>query len=248
MKNLYSTDIALLGVWDPAQVAEIKSFENSNILALINEQKAVIWNTKMDGMFAVGVRVNEELTEEEKQKIYKKVTGMGLEVKGDKVSVGSPEGIKTGDVAVAPGKYTAEVDAILSEENGKKYLDYVVKLQTIDGVGIEKMEKVPVLEYYIPQEIDLKRIAATMNGATLIQYLKELTLKQLGNVGENVTIEANKNGEGEFEVKATNRDIKTDEIYKAIFKRLNQVFRAGQGWTRAKWTITLEGKSYLEVS
>lgn len=131
MKKYFPTEIGLLAIWDEKSLGVIDTegkyganfVNDKDLLALMNQGKAVIWGTGGDGFFSVDVRVNPEieLSEKEKKLVEIEASGLKLVVTSEKVLVGSPEAVATiGDSlqkqgvavpveGVAPGNYLVDV-------------------------------------------------------------------------------------------------------------------------------------------
>jgi hypothetical protein len=166
--NLYATDIALFALWDSNSMEFINTqdlyfkhfVEDKDMLEQMNKGAAVIWGTKLDGVFKILVKVNEMISDEEKSMVHKEVHGLKFVVSGDKVIYGSPEwvgfkekkGLEKEEVqfieGLEKGSYSVDIYCLLRIDEGRKFLDYLVVLTKVDENHVfEVIESLPYLTY-----------------------------------------------------------------------------------------------------
>lgn len=131
MKKDYQTEVGLLAIWNSESFSDIDTQEkyqscfvnDSDMINIMNEGKAVIWGTGGDGTFSITVRINPEqdLSEEENEFVEMKVLNLKLVATSEKVFIGTPEGVgsienkllQSGDISliegITPGNYLVNV-------------------------------------------------------------------------------------------------------------------------------------------
>ncbi len=99
MKYLLNTEIGLMGIWDVHAldfIVDKASYEaaivkDASITKLLNENNVVIWGVGGDGKRLIDFRIEELLSNEERNHIKTESREYKLVVKSGEVIVGSPE-------------------------------------------------------------------------------------------------------------------------------------------------------------
>lgn len=144
MKTAFNTEVGLLAIWnsdaftgfDTAKKYEDFFTSDPDMLAFMNQGKAIIWSTGGDGAFDITLRINpkEDLSDAEKKLIEMKALNLKLVVNSDKVFIGSPEAVGMEERGLR--------DGLIKPIDGLSIGSYLVNLYFIyDSAAIELMDK-----------------------------------------------------------------------------------------------------------
>lgn len=150
-KFILNTEVGLLGLWDSKALSFVSSkdiylqnFVNEkDMISLMNRTKSYFFSTGGDGHFSIELRVDGEISTEEKELTVDSDLNIEFNVVSGSIYIGSPEaaGLEPKDIRqvfVAPlqmptGSYSLSVYFIYDKEKIEKniaYSDYILILKS----------------------------------------------------------------------------------------------------------------------